>query len=532
MLNPYRWPNEQDSWVQVALKVPKDFPVCMQRDKSEGGGAKEFSGFRTASDAVDYIKWFMTTYPEVQPCFYETIKDKNADPVHILMDIERDFTAEEAASDASRELARGDTWDAIVRLIEQLLKEICGEPITLVPGRNCQVLESLYPQKFSRHLLIYTPGFVSMRSLALVNKLYRRCFDMPPANPIRPLLVYRKPDGRLMTVFDQTVYSMNQAMRMPFCCKLGENNPLLPILGSSSDIAAHLVNVVPPDLFSPPEMLPPVDLDKLLQALKPQVIKLRVGGSIETRHALDGGTDDGDLTPIHTPTPLWQPGQMESLRKDLIGHTALKATIRVKELIFKDGGAVGQDGSYFYFYIKRMPGQDYATCPYAQRIHAENDMSIIYNHTLHRVSIHCYHAECSLKACGVPRECWRVTLPEEVLAATAADFGEGDNPDCTLHACASRVTYINDEDKYCDANGMRPYPNDRLLAVVAGMGTGMFHMLQTLNFQTLTPIIIRRENQGCECPLQIPQLRAGSRRHISSVTCQETVQRFWLCQLH
>lgn len=54
----------------------------------------------------------------------------------------------EATSEATLHEAREDTCDAIVRITEQLLSEMCGGgDIRLMPGLNCQVLES---DKFSR----------------------------------------------------------------------------------------------------------------------------------------------------------------------------------------------------------------------------------------------------------------------------------------------------------------------------------------------------------------------------------------------
>ena len=81
-------------------------------------------------------------------CFYEILTKEAVDPVYLILDLERGFSAAEAANEATLQQAREDTWGAIVRITEQLLSELCGGgDIRLMPGFNCQVLESVYTHK-------------------------------------------------------------------------------------------------------------------------------------------------------------------------------------------------------------------------------------------------------------------------------------------------------------------------------------------------------------------------------------------------
>jgi hypothetical protein len=52
-----RHPLNPLAWEPVAAKVPAEFPFCLQRDKAKPDGtmAKEFSGFKSAADAVAYV---------------------------------------------------------------------------------------------------------------------------------------------------------------------------------------------------------------------------------------------------------------------------------------------------------------------------------------------------------------------------------------------------------------------------------------------------------------------------------------------
>ena len=64
--------------------------------------------------------------PPVPHCFYEILKDEAVDPICISSWISSvgGFSAADAASEATLQQAREDTWDAIVRITEQFLSEL------------------------------------------------------------------------------------------------------------------------------------------------------------------------------------------------------------------------------------------------------------------------------------------------------------------------------------------------------------------------------------------------------------------------
>jgi hypothetical protein len=107
-------------------------------------------------------------------------------------------------------------------------------------------------------------------------------------------------------------------------------------------------------------------------------------------------------------------------------------------------------------------------CPYAGHAHSSNNMSLVYNHERHRVSVHCLKAECALKACGVPRVSWPIAFAEEDAEAMVAGSGYAHT---TLHACQHMVVH-KPGDEYCE-DKMQPFPpTDRFVAVRVGMGVG------------------------------------------------------------
>jgi hypothetical protein len=305
---------------------------------------------------------FKSKFPDAQRCFYEVIRNKHADPVHMIFDLERDFSPLEAASLESRMAARQDTWDALLRRTQELLSNLCGEPVTLTPGANCQVLESLYPHKFSRHLLVYAQGMTSVATARVAAALHASSMALPPGHPERHLLAYRSAKGVPRSVFDTSVYSMNKAMRMAYCCKREKHAPMMPTLGSSLDGAAHLVNVTPPELFTPPQRLPPLDLDKLPDAAKAAKDRERSSCIGRAGTARDDGNDDGDLAEGAQPTPSWQPGQLDALRADLIANEDIRAKLGVRQLCLADRGKVADDGRAYFFYVKREGGRGKGDC--------------------------------------------------------------------------------------------------------------------------------------------------------------------------
>ena len=446
------------------------------------------------------MRRFIANYPDAPHCFYEVIKDKVADPVYIILDLERDFTVLEAESTASRVAAREATWGAVVRVVEQLLGELCytgdgaggssggggggggaGEGVRLVPGVNCQVLESSYVHKFSRHLLLYAPGMVGITAARSAGVLHARCLEMDAGLAERELLTYTKETVKAedhvkyRSVFDVTIYTKNRAMRMAYCCKRNKPHPMLPVLGSSTDVAAHLVNVVPADVFVPPQLLPPIDLAKMPDVDDMAKAARARGASFIGRGFRDAAAGDvgaGEGEDPSEPTPRWQPGHIPKIRALLLADAGVRETLRVQRLAFDDGQEKTLDGggNTRSFYVKRVAGEPYAYCPYAERIHTNNNMTLVYEHDRRRVYVRCFKCSPTRHADGKPLKVLSIKLPEDTAAAMLAGAG-GSGNNATLHACETLVEY-REGDVYCDAEGMRPYPTDRIVAIRAGMGAG------------------------------------------------------------
>lgn len=410
---------------------------------------------------------------DAQCCFYETIRDKGADAVHLLFDLERDFSEAEAADEASRDLARGSTWSAVAALVEGVVREASGDPtFALVPGTNCQVLESVYPHKFSRHLLVYAAdeNIVPIAAKQFAIMAHNRCVALPAEHPERALLTYKSRSlvdkDKLRSIVDVSIYTMNRPMRMAFSCKRNKFCPLLPVLGSSSDIAAHLVTIVPPELFVPPQRLPPLDL-KAIGALA--VASVAKSHAAARANGTSGGaiikTDGNARAPAEQPqgTPHWQPSEISWWRDFLLTDVGVASKLGTDRIEFYSE-KTSADGNVHYFNLKPKS----CACPYRGGMHKNNNMSLIYVHAQRHVLIHCHDADCREE----PYQTIKPNASPFDVAAAIIDVGDATSSSATLHACEHLVEY-REGDRYCEER-MRPYPNDRLVAVRAGMGTGGF----------------------------------------------------------
>ena len=296
---------------------------------------------------------------------------------------------------------------------------------------------------------------------------------MPADHPDRALLKWIKqtksgPSDR--SVVDQGVYTHNRPMRMAYCTKRGKDSQLQPILGSSPLVEAHLVNFMPSDVFSPPAVLPLMDLSKL-PAFGSSLTNLREGqGSGIGQHV--ESTRGEDMASEEAPTPRWQPRQLAHLRRLLLDSSTIRSALKVDQLEFGKE-ETSADGRFYTFNIKRHSDQSYATCPYAGYMHSSNCMCLRYSHSHKEVTVHCYDEDCSFRASGKQRLRWSVILPEDNVRAMAAAFSgppESGFGSASLHTCEDLVSY-GPEDDYCE-DKLRPFPDDRLLAIIANMGLG------------------------------------------------------------
>ena len=453
-------------------------PYIMSEDIRGRAGAKRFCGCTSPEKLMELVNF--VAGPDSTASLYEIIRDKQRDPVNIILDLERDFTSIEALSETSRQRAREATWEAIVKCVEALLSELFDEKVVLKPGLNCQVLESTYDGKFSRHLLIYASGMTMLMVSAIASQLNRRALALPDDDLDRSVLVWTH-KGSFKSVFDPSIYSDFRSMRMAFCNKLSKatSTKLQPVLGSSDDISAHLVNVWP-DVYARPEVLPALDVSRLPEELldHPRPRRRATGGEMQTSPVQEE---------LASP-PLWQPGQMQEVREFLIQNDKIKKLLCVETLEF--GQEKPQvDGSGCIFPI---PHSCNVTCPYAERQHESNNLYFQYSHVDRRAVLRCHNDHCKQghKPGGHDWFPIKLSVDESMRLALI-------NSQSTMHSCRSLIDF-GEEDIYNERE-MRPYPAEsKIVAVLAGMGTGANKMYNDslLHFHFPYRMSFHRENGG------------------------------------
>ena len=206
---------------------------------------------------------------------------------------------------------------------------------------------------------------------------------------------------------------------MAYCTRRGKDSQLQPILGSSPLVEAHLVNTMPSDVFSPPAVLPLMDLSKL-PAFGSSLKNLREGQGSGIGQQV-GSTRGEDMASEEAPMPRWQPRQLAHLRRLLLESSTFRSALKVDQLEFGKE-ETSADGRFHTFNIKRHSDQSYATCPYAGHMHSSNCMCLRYSHSHKEVTVHCYDEDCSFRASGKQRLRWSVILPEDNVRAMAAAF--------------------------------------------------------------------------------------------------------------
>ena len=79
-------------------------PYIMSEDIRGRAGAKRFCGCTSPEKLMELVNF--VAGPDSTASLYEIIRDKQRDPVNIILDLERDFTSIEALSETSRQRAR------------------------------------------------------------------------------------------------------------------------------------------------------------------------------------------------------------------------------------------------------------------------------------------------------------------------------------------------------------------------------------------------------------------------------------------
>ena len=391
----------------------------------------------------------------------------------------------------------------------------------LLPGKNCQVSQSVYDEKFSSHVVVSVPGatWALTHDAAVTLNAIMMC--IPSSDSDRPLLVYTDPkDGVTQSLIDQRVYTNGRCFRLLYNCKLKSPSPLLPILGSSKKVVDHLVNAYP-ELTAPPG----IDDGSALGALDPDAIARRtaslaasmdaagaaaldVGQLLRRPRPLAEGGRGGASQPGRPVVPDWQTRELDHVRTMLLGNAGLAAELRIPAVAFSGEYVLSRNLMRFQIDQAVNP-----RCPYGERVHSNNHCFMQYDHALQMCTLGCYNETCKGKVARGDVDEVTVHCPvSSRLAAVTAAVDVTQQRD--LH---TRQHLVRWSEEYT-ARKMNPYPLDeRLIVIRANMGAGECYSALFTNkkkYRILIPCesfmvgktkalvvhLHRKEQQACQPP--------------------------------
>ena len=423
------------------------------------------------------------------------MKFKLTSPSHECIpqfDLERPFTAEElAGGPVALAATRLATVKAFLRRLQVFLRCVAddGQHLELVPGKNCQVCESVYndekDDKFSTHVVVYADGATWELSSKVAHTLEAILVCLPPSDADFPLLVYTDRDDATTSIIDLDIYGNGRCFRMLYNCKLKRPSPLLPILGSSTRVRDHLVNAYP-------ELQPPTGIDggDDLVRLDPNAVVRHAASLAVSLVAPDAGSSvQGELLRRLRPSgggtsqagqavvANWHTRELDDVRTMLLGHAGLAAELRIPAVSFEREYTLSRN--LMRFQISQAAGP---RCPYAGRVHSGNHCFMQYDHALQLCTLGCYDEACKGRLSRGEVEEIQLHVPAASRrAAITAAIDVTQQRD--LHTRQHLVRWA----EVYDEREMRPYPLDeRLILVRANMGAG--ELFCAVQFRAMNPI--------------------------------------------
>ena len=372
--------------------------------------------------------------------------------------------------------ARIATVAAFLSRLEQLFL-CCKKPQTsdasdtpssseLVPGKNCQICESIYDNKFSTHVVVYAPGTTWALSAQVATTLNAILVHIPPSHSDHPLLVYKDAAGKIASVIDITIYGKGRCFRMMNMCKLKTPlSPLTPINGSSNRVVDHLVNDYPTTIIDASHTSCAIDWSAIatLATTLPNTLSASANKLVQVRRTVG--------ISVRTDRPVvvadWQPSHINYVRNMLIHHEGLALELHTTSPLSFDNERLLSRRLYRFTLSKNSTSP---WCPYGKRVHKSNNCFVDYNHDWQTCFLGCFDNDCmdKIKSGACPEFQLPVPTMSQQSAITAAIDA---THQCDLHTRQHLVQWAQ---SYSDRE-MRPYPLDeRLIVVRANTGVGEF----------------------------------------------------------
>lgn len=333
--------------------------------------------------------------------------------------------------------------DTIVKcfleILQKFLKEKYNFEVEWAIGVNCQIATASVENKCSLHIVMY----IKMETLEQHKLFTINLIEYIIKNDIQDLLyVY---NDKINCAIDSSVYHSLRCYRCLYMMKLGKNNMLKPYGNSSVFIKDHLINYY--DGIS----------NKPIFELKNITLDLEKNDIVKKQYRTLVSTVVQPITVPDNNNKINEACEFIRTNQELLNILKVK-DFTIRNIKFYSPQCVDID-------IKSKPDCGTIICPYANRKHKSNNIYIRYSPEYKSMHVHCYDEHCKKK------EQKRITCYQ--LNTVLQDILESSNI-VSLHSQEQNIewTHVYDEPK------MKKYPNDALVCIRAGMGTGKTETLK------------------------------------------------------
>jgi hypothetical protein len=405
--------NQPSQWVFYKANIPDAWTAetfLVARDQNNQG-AKAFRRFASPADGVKYLN------DNRGSPLYE-VKEHVDEQCKLYFDLDRpdtDFTTELVGT-------------TMMRVVEEFLRKEFGFDFNAVPGVTCQLAQASTDKKTSVHMCCE----LRVASVASHKKLTENLVIFIKASPDKWKCLIDK-TGKC--IVDPSVYSRFRSFRALDMVKFDRDNALKPLLGSSPDIAAHLIGIYP--------SLQKLPLPDLPSPLNSGPALLQLCGSRSRK-------------PVLSATVIALPASAYSAFEDLLnGWTRVEEVFGGRKLRFV---AVTEREHNFRLRVDKRVG---AACPYAGRCHANNQLYIILDKNKRSAQVLCHDDACD-----------DIIATDGKMMLYDNDWGSTQlydelSPGC-MHAQGPNIKWTQDYDE----PQMRELPDAAVVCVLAGMGIG------------------------------------------------------------
>ena len=417
------------TWVKKKLDIDMSHKFMLSKDVGTRG-AKNFATFSSLQDMVSYLN------DHHNHSLYEILVSDNL-PCFMYFDID--------LPDSENKTAK-----IVVLFMETLaayLKLAYTYDVVWAPGVNCQVSTSSTKTKCSIHFV----GYIRLDSVAQHKIFNIGLIEYIIKNDIKGLLYVNKA-STVACAIDQAVYSKFRSYRCLYMKKEGKTNQLTPFGTSSTKIEDHLVNFYEDHSPKPITTLHIVCVKKDVKQTSVTKRENKVL-KVENKATIADNTDEysNKMKPF-----------IEN-NKDIAG--ILKVNSLKISSVYKKS-----NGDHYDFLVDRNINP---ICPFAQRTHRNNHIFIKCYVNKPCMYLCCYNDKCSVKG------------SLSLFPYTAEDIQH--NASINVHPESLHAQDSVEWSQIYTEKYMKPYPNDNVVCIRAGMGVGKTVAMKEFVKQHFTP---------------------------------------------